>query len=513
MNLYEEEPIKDESTKRTKTIVKILIVSIILLFITSVAIICYIMYLKNLELKVYIDGEKIKISSDIFIIDGENVQISIKDFATLVGYDANNGEYKNPYSEDTNKCYLNNNFETASFILDSDEIYKVVTEGVQSADYDYENYTIDAPVKLINNKLYTTQEGISIGCNLAFSYSVENNTIRIYTLPYLTKYYSGLIEDTALLENSALYKNKKALLYDMIIVKNASGYYGVKNLDNKVIIGEKYKSLEFVESSQEFIVRTDNDKYGIITKDAITKIEPAYDTIRQINKESGLYIVSNNRQYGVVDQNGNIIVHLEYQKIGVNQSQFPADEIENQYLLYEKCIPVQRSNKWGVLDLRGNVILPLEYDSLGCLKNTSSDISAKALLVIPEYEAFVTCKNNLYGLYNTSGKELIPTLVTDMYSITTLGKKDYFLTYQNRKMNVIEYLTDTLGIYPVSSLKEEAESNQDEKNNQEETNTIVNEENNNIQSNEIDINNNEINLNQTNTMTQQNTITNEQENF
>ena len=71
-------------------------------------------------------------------------------------------------------------------------------------------------------------------------------------------------------------------------------------------------------------------------------------------------------------------------------------------------------------------------------------------MLVPEYEAIVVCQNKLYGLFNSSGKELIPALVTDMYAITSSGENQYYLTYQGNTMDVIKYLRDTLGIQPVS---------------------------------------------------------------
>ena len=40
----------------------------------------------------------------------------------------------------------------------------------------------------------------------------------------------------------------------------------------------------------------------------------------------------------------------------------------------------------------------------------------------------------MYGLYNSSGKELILPLVTDMYVINNSGENQYYLTYQGNTM-------------------------------------------------------------------------------
>lgn len=457
MNLYENDSLEQENI-RSKKIMKMITIILVIMLVLAACIMAYIYYLRNKELKVYIDGKLINSQSDTFIIEENNIYVSIKDISQLVGYVSNNGEYKRPYSEDTTKCYLDNNYETVSYILNSDTIYKAITENKKSSEIDYEYYTIDEPVTLINNKLYTTAEGISTGCNLTFSYTKANNTIKINTIPYLTTYYNQKIKESALNDDKALYTNKKALLYNMIVVKNAQGKYGVNNLKNETIIGEKYKSITFMESSQEFIVETDDGKYGVITKDAETKIEPEYDSIKQIDKENGLYMVSSGGKYGIVNKNGRIVIHLDYETIGIDRTKFQADDIENPYIIYEKCIPVKRGGKWGILDRSGNTILPTIYDSLGCQMSSSKNTLANSLLLIPEYEAFVVYKDKMYGLFNSSGKELIQALVTDMYSITTSGEKMYYLTYQGETIDIINYLK-TWGIYPVTEEKSSTEEN------------------------------------------------------
>ena len=221
---------------------------------------------------------------------------------------------------------------------------------------------------------------------------------------------------------------------------------------NRDYSGEKYREITFVEYSQEFIVKTDEGKVGIITKDGKTKINPDYSSIKEINKDLELYLVSNNGKYGVVNKNGKAIIPLDYETIGVSLKDFPKNDIDNRYILYDKCIPVKKDNKWGLLDLNGNVILPIEYSALGCKENTSKSSLSINLILIPEYRAIVVCKDRLYGLVNWSGKELIPAGTTDMYAIESSSEKKYYLTYNNETMNIVEYLTK-MGIKPFEDEK------------------------------------------------------------
>ena len=454
MELYEENKDTKEMERKSKKTIKILIITLAFVILTIIVLMVMIYYIQGQQFKVNINGQRASLPEDTFVFEGDNIYVSIRDFAQNNGYTYHNGEYKHQYSEDTDKCYIYNVNEIASYSLDSDTLYKVLNTNSQSTDVeaDYEYYTIDEPVKMINNKLYTTLDGISKGCNVSIGYDQESNTVTAYTLDYLTTFYSARIPTSIFVEGAEqteinYFSNQKAILYNLMVVKDANGYYGVYDLSGNTIIGEKYKDMKFIESSQEFIVQTNENKMGIIASDSTTKIEPTYDSIKQIDKDLELYLVSNDDRYGVINGNGRTIIFLEYTQIGIDANQFSNDDIKNPYLLYNRCIPVCQNDKWGMFDINGNTILPVEYDGFGCVAPSSASSS---LLLVPEYQAFVVHQGDYYGLYNTSGNELIPIRVTDMYSVTSSGEKGYYLTYEGITMDVIDYLSNTLGIQPIA---------------------------------------------------------------
>lgn len=488
MDMYQSQ--LDDEKEKTKKLIKIIAIVLAVLFVMSICILFYIAYLQKKQFKLYIDGSKINLTSDMVMVKEDDIYVSINDIVGKIGYTMNNGEYKEQYSEDSTKCHLTNKYEAASYIEGSNEIYKTILTN-KTSEEEYEYFTIDKPVFLENNRLYTTLEGLGQGCNLAYAYDKSNNTVKIYTLDYLTTYYSKLVPDSKEIieqeqDDVNTYKNKKAILYDMMVVKNENGKYGVNSINNETIIGEKYKSIVFMEQMQEFMVETEEGKFGIISKDGKTKINPEYTSINQIEKNKGLYLVSKKSnetagrtQYGILDGQQRTVVYLEYEQIGINKSDFPIQDeaIDNQYILYGKCIPVKKANKWGLLDLNGNTILPIEYDSLGCKYNSSKNVSGDSILLVPEYEGIVICKDKLYGLVGADGKELIPPYVTDMYVITSAGENQYYFTYQENVLDVIKYLRDTLKIQPVKPVsnnydKESSSANQNTANNLQEQNTV-----------------------------------------
>ena len=470
---------KDVKTKKTIKLISVILV--VLLFI-SIGLGVYIYYLQAQQLKVTIDGKTIgQAEAKNFLLfdeqDKSKVYISIKDIASVIGYQAFNGEYKQ-YSEDSNSCYIQNNDEVATYTKGSDKLYKILTDGE-----DYEYFTVDEPVKMLDGKLYTTPDGISVGANLSFSYDSEKNKVTIYTLDYLTNSYANTYQNAAITGDKADFSNKKALLYERMVVTNSNGKYGVADLKGNTIIGEKYDTIKFVESSKEFIVTTDEKKMGIISYDAITVIPPKYDEIKQIDKDLDLYLVKDNNKQGVINKNGKFIVHMEYDQIGIDTTNYSSNNIKNQYLLYGNCIPVKRDKYWGMIDKNGNSILSVIYE---CFGSAAKDKTSNSVLLIPQYEAIVVKgptdamianssigekKATMFGIVDKYGNTLIRNVLEEVYSITNSGEDTYYMIYDGQKLDVEEYFKE-YSIHAPSS------SGQSQENGGEQTDTNMVDENN-----------------------------------
>ncbi len=479
---------------------KIIGVILVLLLLVCIGLIVFMYYIQASQLKVAIDGKsnptvvitgKSKTLKDVLLFDEGKVYVAIRDFAYFVGYESYSGDYKQ-YAEDETKCYVQSANELTSFTMNSDKIYKLLTNG-----NDYEYFTINEPVKMINGVLYTTKEGAEKAFNITFNYNAEQNKITIYTLPYLVTYYAAQFKNSAIAGEGADFSNQKALLYNMIIVKNADNYYGVYDLSGNEILGTKYASIKFVEGPKEFIVTTAEKKMGIMSYNAATKIRPEYDNIKQIDKDAGLYLVTNNKKQGVINNSGNTIIYMEYDQIGIDSNRYSSNNIKNQYLLYDNCIPAKRNNKWGIFDKNGKQILPIEYEDLGCSAGAGTSgtqtASTNNVLLVPEYEGIVVKKDALYGLIDSKGNELLPIALKSIYSTTSAGEETYHMIYNNQEMNVITYIQ--------TYVRPEAGNNSSNENN---TNT------NNVNGNNTNVNNTG-NTNNTNTVNNTQT-TNQQSN-
>lgn len=470
---------QQEKDKKTKKFMIGITIAIIMLFVISIILFITIYYLNDQLFKFNVDGVKTKMtSSDLFVYEQDKVYVSISDIAPIIGYNFYNGGYKQ-YSEDATKCYLESTNEVCTFEKDSDTIYKTPPEQI-----DYEYFTINEPVKRINNKLYITAEGLSLACNLKFYYEPEENTITIYTLPYYANYFTQSYKTSAVYSN---FKNQKALLYGLMVVQNVENTednynsknirYGIKTLEGKEIVGTKYTAIEFIESTQEFIVKTTENKVGIITSDGDTKVSPQYDSLKQIDKDLNLYLATNNNKKGVIEKNGKILIYLEYDEIGINVAQFQDNDIKNAYLLFNNVIPVKQNGKWGMYDKKGNLIVPIEYNGIGCItnKNTSNNVliipDIKGIVVAKEYELEKNKKVTLYGIVNYLGKELVPAALETVYSTVTNGREEYSMTNNGTTYNVIEYIYE----HNLQKLNEEENTQENNVNEVQNNTEVVNE--------------------------------------
>lgn len=425
------EDIKSKKSKGKKYGIAIIII-LILLIISIITIMYLIEYRNSLQIKLIVDKKTQQVSQNIIMKDEQTGKyyFSIRDIASLVQYEVHNGEYK-LYSEDTNKCYVENKQETASFFLNSKIIKKVKPD---TAD-NYVEFIIDEPVKNINGKLYTTADGISTAFNITIY--INKNTINFYTLDYAYNESNKKMIEYGYASLSEEFDNKKAMLYDLYVVKNANGRMGVVDQNGNEIIAVRYNNISFSEDTKEFFVTNAFKKVGIITDKGITKINLDYDNLKLLNKEKNLYIATQNGKKGVLKEDGEILIHLEYDTIGVNTETYSKENIPNQYLLFEDCIPVQRNEKWGIFDSNGNNILPVQYDALGSKNATKG---RDVVLTIPTYEMVVIRKGEKYGLINKKGELVIPCELSEVYSVTTEGITNYYIVYQKNTMNLTDYM-------------------------------------------------------------------------
>ena len=118
MNLLENEEQMHKS-KNAKIIMIIISVIIVILIAIGGVVLYQIQNVQKNMIKLTIDAKNIsKFDSELFLFDGDEVYISIREFAELVGYKGYNGDYT---SEGLTKGYIQNDYEEASYSLNSNK--------------------------------------------------------------------------------------------------------------------------------------------------------------------------------------------------------------------------------------------------------------------------------------------------------------------------------------------------------------------------------------------------------
>lgn len=468
MNLIDEsvDYKKKDNSKKTA---RIILIFIALIIIAIISVLGVLMYIKNKELKLYIDGNVNDKVKNMMEVDNDGtVYFPVKDIASYLGYQSYNGEYMDK-SEDANKCYVQNDNEIANFVLNSNKIYKLVLE---NSDGNYNYYYASKPVKAINGKLYISSDALANAFNLSFTYDTDSNRVYIYTMPYLIESYSAKVLDYGYDSISDNFINQKAVLNSMLVVtKNQGKSYAVIDLKGNAIIEAKYDNIEYLENTGDFLV-TSNNKVGIISSKRETKVQLLYDSLELVDSDSGLFIAKKDDKYGIIDSKGNIKVYIEYDEIGIDNTKFEKNNIKNKYLLDNGMIPAKKDKYWGAFDKNGKTVLNFEYDSFGY--TATSNREAINLLIIPDYNLMVVCQNKKYALVSSTGDMVIRPVLDDAYMTISSGKKYYYMNVGDRKIDIIEFLDEQSPNITKNSSNETNNNTTSENKSEENTSTETN---------------------------------------
>lgn len=480
MGWTSDEEVTTKKGMETSTKILIAIIACVVLIITLILVLLLNIQTNTFNLSIDAKATNYDINRLIAQID-DVTYINIEEFAKLVGYEYHGGEYKSFTLED-GKCYVQGSEETATFFANDNKVCKLPLNQLQE---EYREYTVENTIKIKNNKMYAPIEAISIAFNVSIGEDI--NSLTIYTLDYLVKYYNDKVIKAGYSDiTEQSFENKKAILYGYLIVNKENGLYKIldENNNSKEIVPDKYRAIEFSENTQEFLVTNSLGQVGIINLDGTTKIEPTYDSISILDKSSGLYLIQKNEKYGVVKSGNVTVISPEYDNIGLTNISSNSI-LENKYFLLDKLIPVSQKNKWGAFDKNGKLILKLEYDGFGC-NNTSvvindTEKAVEPVTTIERCNGIVVQKEGKYGVIDLTGKEMVPIAVESIYGVENVEDEDskYFMIYNGERLNVIERLIIAGFVKPKEEEKEKEEQEENNIITVDITNTTTNQSSNN----------------------------------
>jgi len=355
MDLLNNKQIKREESKGKK-MVKILLIMSIILFVAIVLIMVFLSNKEKSKTTLTVNGQLKEITQDLFINDNNGTQyISIKDLASLLGYQYYGGDYIS-LGVDNKKCYIKNENLISGFEMNSKKMYK----HEEGTNLDYQYYDLKNQAVMYNDKLYISLNDLRMALNVSYQRD-KNNKIVINSMEYLNGVYSKNLKSKGFTLDDTK-NNLKALAYGMIIAKK-DNQYSILNTKYEEIVAARYASIYFNEYNLEFIVSNLNGRYGIISYTGTIEQSLAYDGMEILNYENMIYKVKYNEKFGIVDKEGELLTEVVYDEIG-----YPADEknkIINTVLIEDiegTLIVVKQNEFYGLVRLEdGEVYLPCDH--------------------------------------------------------------------------------------------------------------------------------------------------------
>jgi hypothetical protein len=233
-------------------------------------------------------------------------------------------------------------------------------------------------------------------------------------------------------EKYALYSNNGSIIKDfvfdyidvespnlnMLFVK-AGDRWGMIDNNGKEILPSKYDKLSWYG-----VIQFDNygassnlkgnisymldGKYGLCKPNGEIITKPEYEGIMST---LNFYIIKKNGKCGVLNEYGEIIVEPQFDEI----TQYTDD-----------LLIVKSNNKFGLFSIKsGKVMTEFKYDSLEGVTEESN---------INYSDVLIYSKNNLYGLVDYKGKEIIKPIYD---SISNAKKDNLFIVEQGGKYGII----------------------------------------------------------------------------
>lgn len=212
-----------------------------------------------------------------------------------------------------------------------------------------------------------------------------------------------------------------------IISKETSNgiMYGYINYKGKQILDFEYDKIERVLNDNENLIVRKNGQYGLYQNDKII-INCNYQEM-EYKENIDMYFVKRGSNYGVLDENGNIIVPVEYQNV------------EEKGIFIET---VNNDNQIEHYNLRGEKIS--QFDNYNSVEKSKYDDTYIATLSDYSYQLL----NNNYNVITTENYEYMENIFPSVYIVKDSNGKYGMINNNNQKLinnnyDVIQLINET----------------------------------------------------------------------
>lgn len=176
-----------------------------------------------------------------------------------------------------------------------------------------------------------------------------------------------------------------ATILIVIAIVSVSVFFIVKGLSNK----EREYEIETVSEYNYFVLREDN-KFGVLDKNAKTIIEAKYNQVIIPNPEKAVFLcIDENSKVKVLNENNEEILTQFEAVEAIRLKNIVSD------LMYEKSVlKYKENNKYGLIDYSGNKVTEAIYDRIQALEYKEGELLVE--------------KDGNVGIISIKGKELVP---------------------------------------------------------------------------------------------------------
>ena len=225
------------------------------------------------------------------------------------------------------------------------------------------------------------------------------------------------------------------------IVKNENNKYGVINYDTTVALEEKYDEIKNIYGNSMYVVKEEG-KLKIVNTDNETYLEDKFEDVKSINTDN--VIIKKADKYGVINTLGEEKIPVEYDELTYAFS--------NYYI-------AKKDNKYGIITLDNQIKLDFKYNYIRYVSEADfiqaetedmkselldRDFNVKVEGIITEINQnknYIRVRtNDEYKYYNFKLEEKLNTEILATNTIF-LSKKDDKYGYVNEKgIVVVDYI-------------------------------------------------------------------------
>ncbi|MBQ3414070.1 MAG: WG repeat-containing protein [Clostridia bacterium] len=286
---------------------------------------------------------------------------------------------------------------------------------------------------------------------------IPNNKKDVFICTYDVDYDSGVYKTKALnSKNEEIfteYSNIEALANndinnniwyeDNCLKVQKDGKYGLINLDGKVLLEPQYEDIAALDGVKNSLKIKKDGKIGIADKDGKIIIEPKYLDITNLGKDnkSGFIVKDQNEKYGVIDYSANKVLESKYNSVekisgdnlyvvkedgktkvikqdGTDYITEGFDKIKTILSSAKDGVIFSKDGKYGVMKENNEIVIEPVYEDLIKAQNTT----------------LIAKKDGKYGVIDFSRNQKI---LFDYTSIKYDEVADIFITENSSYINTI----------------------------------------------------------------------------